>query len=413
MSTLKIGMSFPSRLCWLLLCLFALVAALPSAEAQIHADVTVSGGVNGTFTITLEHEKTPLTVANFIGLATGSRGWLDVATGAIRKDPFYSGVIFHRVIAGFMSQTGSRTGDGTDGPGYSFPDEFHSTLRHDSAYVVSMANSGKQTNGSQIFITAAATSHLDNLHSVFGRVTAGQSVCDQINRTSTGANDRPVTPIVIQSIQVYGPSLASFPVATAPLPRIVNARPIPKRIGASFLLNYDRLPFSTYTGYNSPNLAAWSRFISTYSGATGPASDLNVSSTATGRQQFYRLARIDYSPSALADRAGNTFTFSNPLGGTAALNATKTAGTWTFSDDGSTQTITSASFIPQPYSAGLTLQLSNGMRFTLTLTYTSRNAGTYTGTTNVTGFGNVSGTFTIPSAVTTQQAPKRLRVRRR
>lgn len=111
----------------------------------------------GSFTAQLDYEKAPSTVANFIGLVEGTRGWLDAQTGALRREPFYNGITFHRVISGFMIQGGSPNGQGTDGPGYSFGDEFHPALRHDAAGILSMANSGANTNGSQFFITLAPT----------------------------------------------------------------------------------------------------------------------------------------------------------------------------------------------------------------------------------------------------------------
>src|SRR5690606_30528949 len=102
----------------------------------------------------------PQTVANFIGLAEGSRAWIDPATGAVMNgEPFYDGITFHRVIEGFMNQAGSRNGLGTDGPGYTFRDETDNGLDHSQPYVLSMANSGPNTNGSQFFVTAGAANH--------------------------------------------------------------------------------------------------------------------------------------------------------------------------------------------------------------------------------------------------------------
>ena len=180
------------------------------AAAQIYADVQVGGAVAGTFTITLEHVKSPGAVANFIGLATGQRGWLDLTTGAIRYDPFYNGVTFHRVVANFVSQTGSRNGLGTDGPGYTFRDEIDATLSHVN-YAVAMANSGRNTNGSQFYICRGAQPFLDidEKYTVFGLVTAGQALCDLINDTAVNGST-PVNPITIQSVNIYGPSLATF-----------------------------------------------------------------------------------------------------------------------------------------------------------------------------------------------------------
>lgn len=369
------------------------------AAAQIYADVEVTGGVSGTFTITLEYRKAPGAVANFIGLATGQRPWLDLTTGAIRTTPYYDGLIFHRVIAGFMNQTGSRAGDGTDGPGYTFRDEFDPTLRHDAAYTVSMANSGKQTNGSQFFITVEPTSWLNDIHTVFGHVTAGTAVISQINAVpTTGSSgtppDRPLTPISIRSISFRGPSLAGFDLDPDWLPKLRNAQPVLTRTGNVLTLAFERLPFSDYRGYDSTNLSIWSLFYSSYYADSAPTVDLNVSSLAVGTAHFYRMARVDYATCAFPDLVGSTFHFGNPLGGTAVLNATRTGGTWAFGTDAPTA-LASATYVAQPYAPRLFLQLSNGFQFLLNLHRSSATAGKYVGQTNVSGFASVSGTYTI------------------
>jgi peptidyl-prolyl cis-trans isomerase A (cyclophilin A) len=156
----------------------------------------------GSFTVELFADRAPKTVENFVGLAEGTREWHDPASGKSQKRPLYDGVVFHRVIDGFMIQGGDPLGTGTGGPGYRFADEFHPALRHDRAGILSMANAGPNTNGSQFFITLAPTPHLDNRHSVFGAVTEGLDVVHRIGRTRTDARDRPVTPIVIKSIQI-------------------------------------------------------------------------------------------------------------------------------------------------------------------------------------------------------------------
>jgi peptidyl-prolyl cis-trans isomerase A (cyclophilin A) len=156
----------------------------------------------GNFTVRLFDEEAPKTVANFVGLAEGTKEWRDPSTGEKKKAPFYEGVIFHRVINGFMIQGGDRLGQGTGGPGYTFGDEFHPSRRHDKAGVLSMANAGPNTNGSQFFITLGPTPHLDNRHSVFGEVVDGLDVVKRIGAVPTGPRDRPVKPVVIQKIRI-------------------------------------------------------------------------------------------------------------------------------------------------------------------------------------------------------------------
>jgi peptidyl-prolyl cis-trans isomerase A (cyclophilin A) len=156
----------------------------------------------GSFTLRLFEKEAPQTVANFVGLAEGTKEWKDPATGAKKKAPFYNGIVFHRVIGGFMIQGGDPLGQGTGGPGYQFADEFHPSLRHDRAGILSMANSGPNTNGSQFFITLGPTPHLDRRHSVFGEVVSGLEIVQRIGNVPTGRQDRPVVPVVINKVTI-------------------------------------------------------------------------------------------------------------------------------------------------------------------------------------------------------------------
>jgi peptidyl-prolyl cis-trans isomerase A (cyclophilin A) len=164
----------------------------------VHAQFTTTAG---NFTIRLFDEEAPQTVANFVGLAEGTKEWTDPRTNERVKQPYYDGVIFHRVIDGFMIQGGDPLGQGIGGPGYTFPDEFHPNLRHNKAGILSMANRGPNTNGGQFFITLGPTPHLDDRHSVFGEVVEGMDVVRAIGRTPTD-RDRPITDVVIQSIEI-------------------------------------------------------------------------------------------------------------------------------------------------------------------------------------------------------------------
>src|SRR5437868_15474953 len=166
---------------------------------MVLAHVTTSAG---NFTARLFDAETPNTVANFIGLADGSKEWTDPRTGRKVTEPYYNGTIFHRVIEGFMIQGGDPLGQGTGGPGYTFADEFHPAARHSKAGILSMANAGPNTNGSQFFITLGPTPHLDNRHSVFGEVVEGMDVIKKIGSVPTGAQDRPKTPVVINKVTI-------------------------------------------------------------------------------------------------------------------------------------------------------------------------------------------------------------------
>jgi peptidyl-prolyl cis-trans isomerase A (cyclophilin A) len=156
----------------------------------------------GNFTVELFDAKAPKTVANFVGLAEGTIEWTHPGTGAKSRQPFYDGIIFHRVIKGFVIQGGDPLGQGFGGPGYQFEDEFHPDLRHDRVGVLSMANAGPNTNGSQFFITLGATPHLDRRHSVFGAVVKGLDVVEKIGQTQTDRQDRPTTPVVMKKVTI-------------------------------------------------------------------------------------------------------------------------------------------------------------------------------------------------------------------
>ena len=157
----------------------------------------------GKFTIQLFDQEAPRTVENFIGLAEGTKEWTDPRTGRKATAPYYNGTIFHRVIDAFMIQGGDPLGQGTGGPGYKFADEFSPKRRHAKAGVLSMANSGPNSNGGQFFITLVATPWLDDKHSVFGEVTEGMDVVNKIGKTATSKpGDRPLKPITIESVTI-------------------------------------------------------------------------------------------------------------------------------------------------------------------------------------------------------------------
>lgn len=154
----------------------------------------------GDIVLLLFEDKAPKTVANFVGLADGSKEWTDPKTRQPVKRPLYNGTIFHRVIPGFMIQGGDPLGNGMGGPGYRFEDEFHPDLKHSKAGVLSMANAGPNTNGSQFFITHKATPGLDSRHAVFGEVVKGQEVVVAIGNVPRDFRDRPLKEVVLQEV---------------------------------------------------------------------------------------------------------------------------------------------------------------------------------------------------------------------
>jgi len=171
-------------------------APTPSQTDNSAKQAEVSGKKNsvavfetsqGNFKVELFEDKAPLTTKNFITLV--NKG-------------FYNGLIFHRVIDGFMIQGGDPNGKGTGGPGYTIPDEFNSSLRHSSEGILSMANAGPNTGGSQFFITLAATPWLDNKHAVFGKVIEGMDIVKKIGKVKTNAQDKPLEDVVMKKVVI-------------------------------------------------------------------------------------------------------------------------------------------------------------------------------------------------------------------
>ncbi len=156
----------------------------------------------GDIRINLFENHAPKTVANFTGLAGGSKEWTHPGTGVKSTDNLYDGTIFHRVIPDFMIQGGDPLGTGRGGPGYKFGDEIHPDLVFDRPYLLAMANAGPGTNGSQFFITTAPTPWLNGKHTIFGEVIDGADVIDLISRLKTGGQDRPVEDVILESVTV-------------------------------------------------------------------------------------------------------------------------------------------------------------------------------------------------------------------
>lgn len=157
----------------------------------------------GNFKVKLLKETAPKTVENFVGLAEGTKEWTDPKTGKKEKKPFYDGLAFHRVIKDFMIQGGCPIGNGTGGPGFRFDDEFlPGQPKHSKPGMLSMANAGPNTNGSQFFVTTVATPWLDNRHTVFGEVVEGMDVVHAIENTKTLPGDKPAEPMVIKHVKI-------------------------------------------------------------------------------------------------------------------------------------------------------------------------------------------------------------------
>ncbi len=198
----------------------AVASALPVLAADRPDGLyAILNTTKGEIVIKLEYEKAPMTVANFAGLAEGTKD-----SNKPKGTKFYDGIIFHRVIPGFMIQGGDPDGTGRGGPGYNFPDEFDETLRHDGPGVLSMANAGPGTNGSQFFITLGPTPHLNDRHTIFGRVIEGQDVVKAIGDAPRNSSDKPNVEISIKSVTIerVGNSAKEFKADQAAFDKLVS-----------------------------------------------------------------------------------------------------------------------------------------------------------------------------------------------
>ena len=214
----------PGILCFCLLCPGRGVAGPPGTDGLYLTLQTTEGEISAE----LFFELVPRTVGNLVGLVEGSRAWVDFPAARVRSNNFYTGLTFHRTIADTLIQTGSRNGEGTDGPGYVFSDEFVDTLRHDRAGLLSMANGGPDTNGSQFFVTLQAFPGLDDRNSVFGEVVNGLGIVADIANVATGTNDRPLVDVVVTNCFITRNGIAAnafnATAAALALPRVRDAR---------------------------------------------------------------------------------------------------------------------------------------------------------------------------------------------
>ena len=389
-----------SRILFAMTWLGLLCSGTQSALAQtndIFADFATS---MGSFTCRLEYARSPKATANFIGLATGGRAWLDVPTGRVHTNAFYNGLTFHRVIQGFMIQGGSPNGLGTDGPGYVLTDELDPALQFSGPGVLAMANSGPNSSGSQFFLTVTNTPWLNGGYTIFGQVIAGQSVVDAINQVATDANNKPLTNVIIQSIGIrrVGTNAQAFDIDQQSLP-IVAAVPLgirsaPGQVTLLFTNNLhadNRLNTST-------NLLSWS---STPLGVdiTPPPTN-NVPRTTDVPTRFFTLAQVQYPSSTFAPRTLSsrnlTLVFNGGSGTIAIAFDTAGGGTYTYSA-GSPGTVTSYSWTQDIYRGKLwPIYFSGLVPMTFQLNFTNHTAGTFSGTAytspNTTA---VSGNYTL------------------
>ncbi|MEI8043342.1 MAG: peptidylprolyl isomerase [Verrucomicrobiota bacterium] len=381
------------------LCLSTLIAS--GQTNGIFADFTTS---MGSFTCQLDYTNAPATVANFIGLATGQRAWLDLPTGRARTNAFYNGLTFHRVIAGFMSQGGSPNGTGSDGPGYVFPDEFSPQLVFDRFGVLAMANSGTNSDGSQFFITVAPFASGNNTYSIFGQVVSGSNVVYAINHVTTGANDKPLTNVVMQQVAIrrLGAAAQAFNINAQSLPVVTN---LPLRISlgeGQVTLAFSNRAYADNRLYSSTNLVSWTP------GSLGieiaaPSSNTVVRTNSEPRR-FFSLAQVQYASCTFAPKALSSRTLALVLtvGGSGTITIAFDAvggGTFVFPPNPG-GSLTGYVWTQEPYRGWLLMGLSGYPVMNLRCDFKALTGGAFTGTAypyypSSLGSFTVSGTFTL------------------
>ncbi|HEU5123561.1 MAG TPA: peptidylprolyl isomerase [Verrucomicrobiae bacterium] len=350
----------------------------------------------GSFTCRLDYAVAPKAVANFIGLATGERAWLDT-NGFIRTSPFYSDSIFHRVVPDFVVQCGSINGLPKGGPGYQFRDEFSPSERHDAFGVLSMANSGPDSNGSQFFVTAGPQPALNDSYTIFGRLYGGSNVVYSMNHVST-LNEKPLTNIVLQNVVIrrIGESAQAFDIHAQGLPVVTNLYLGAARSGTNISLTFSNQLNVNNWIYSSTNLHNWSGtdfgFETTLPLATG------IFSSAGLPAQFFRGAQIRYPQTLYVPRSitGRKLTLNLPGAAFDISFTNATGGSYT-NTLGKSGVLTFYTWKQDPYRGRLSFGLNDDTQtaMELHLDYTSASAGNVSGLVYYFIFpvGPVTGTF--------------------
>ena len=359
----------------------------------------------GSYTCALYYAQSPKAVANFIGLATGQRAWLDLPSGVVKTNPFYNGLTFHRVITNFVNQGGSPNGQGTDGPGYAFVDEFTNTLRFDTFGVLAMANSGPDSNGSQFFNSITNTTFLNDVHTIFGRLYGGSNVVYAINRVVTDANSKPLTNVVINTIKIQrsGAAATAFDINAQGLPLVTNLNLKIARSGANVSLTFSNKLFADNRLYGSQDLSSWAAAQLGIETST-PVSNTNLQSAAAPAL-FFRAAQIQYASSPLAPKLwyGKTLTlfYTNGLIATNILVFNSSGGgTYTYTTN-APGTILGYNWSQAPFNGRIVpIGFSGLADQAFTMHFTKTNAGSFSGGSYPFGYPNtffafgISGTFT-------------------
>jgi peptidyl-prolyl cis-trans isomerase A (cyclophilin A) len=386
---------------WIALSLMLLIgraSLLAQYTNGIYAEFNTS---MGSFTCRLDYALAPKTTANFIGLATGQRSWLDLTTGITRTNPFYNGQIIHRVVTNFIIQGGSPNGQGTDGPGYTFQDEFHPSLRHDSFGTLSMANNGPDSNGSQFFLTVGNTSFLNDRHSVFGKLYGGSNVVYAISRVATNSASKPLTNITLHQVAIrrVGAAAQAFNITTNGLPVVTNLHLIATMSDSEISVTFSNRLNVDNRIYGSSNLVLWSGTKLGFETVPGFPSKFTV--TPSGGSGFYRMSQIQYPPTLYTPRSmlnrNITLNFTSGLSGFLALAFDSSGFGFYNYNNVVANLILDYTYVQDAYRGRIYDLFANQLGwFDLHLAYTNSTSGTFKGTYYGASVVPVSGIFTNP-----------------
>ena len=340
----------------------------------------------GSYTCRLEYTLAPKACANFIGLATGQRAWLDPVAGRVRTNRFYDGLLISRVIPGLIIQGGSPNGLPSGDPGYVLEDEFSPGLRHDAFGALSMANTGRQSGGSQFLITVIPAAPYDDRYVMFGRVIGGSNVVAAINQVATDGNEQPLSNVIVHSVNIrrIGARAKAFDINAQGHPIVMDLNlkiaTANTNVSLSFSnrLNVDNRLFA------SSNLAAWTQSALGVE-TVAPATNTVLRSTVSPAQ-FFRMAQVQYPTTLYPPRnvLGRTVTlvFTNGVSGTMTL-AFSPGGGGVYDYNGSPGNVYGYQWGQEPYNGRLwplELDFPLNLDLTLNLTFDTALAGGFAGT---------------------------------
>ncbi len=372
----------------------------PAQTNGIFADFATSMGI---FTCQLDYTNSPKAVASFVGLATGQRAWLDLVTGAARTNAFYDGLTFHRVISGFMIQGGSPDGQGGDGPGYEFVDESSPALNFNNPWVLALANSGPDSNGSQFFVTVEPYPFGNNSYVIFGRVVSGTNVVSAINQVATDANDKPLTNMVLQQVSIrrVGAAAQAFDINAQGLAAVAN---LPIKIGlgvGQVSLTFSNRIYSDNRWYSTTNLSSWT--------ANGLGIEVKVPTSNTvqvlsdSAEKFFRFAQVQYTTPILPPKnvLSSKLSFSLNSGGLFTVTFDATGGGTFTAPLGQSGVVTDYTWNQDPYRGLVMIGMAGGYPvLDLRCSFSTGTNGTMSGTAYPyypIGFGSyaVAGPFSL------------------